>query len=226
MRNTKVSGKLFLLFTCLAMLPGISFAQQKEILVSADSSNTVTATIDSNASGKKIKQVTVHSPRKAAIRSAILPGWGQIYNKKYWKLPIVYGAIGITGYIFVDNIKTYREYRSAYSIRYKAGLPPPNTDSTGYDGLKEIYKKISPESIRAARDQFRQYIDYSVLFFLLFWGLNVVDASVDAHLKSFDVSPDLTFNIKPCYSELAGTTGLSLVLNIGKKKPALLTSRF
>ena len=147
-------------------------------------------------------------------------------EKKYWKLPIVYGAIGITGYIFVDNIKTYREYRSAYSIRYKASLPAPNTDSTGYDSLKEIYKKISPESIRAARDQFRQYIDYSVLFFLVFWGLNVVDASVDAHLKSFDVSPDLTFNIKPCYSELAGTSGLSLVLNIGKKKPALLTSRF
>jgi hypothetical protein len=226
MRNKKVLRKIFLLFTCLAMLSGISFAQKKEILVAADSSNTVTAIIDSTAPGKKIKKVYVHSPRKAAIRSAILPGWGQIYNKKYWKLPIVYGAIGITGYIFIDNIKTYREYRSAYAIRYKAGLPPPQTDSTGYDDLKEIYKKISPESIRAARDQFRQYIDYSVLFFLLFWGLNVVDASVDAHLKSFDVSPDLTFNIKPCYSEMAGTTGLSLVLNIGKKKPALLTSRF
>jgi hypothetical protein len=226
MRNNKISGKIFLLFTCLAMLSGVSFAQKKEILVAADSSKTVTATIDSTASGKKIKKVNVYSPRKAAIRSAILPGWGQIYNKKYWKLPIVYGAIGITGYIFIDNIKTYREYRSAYTIRYRASLPAPNTDSTGYNELKEIYKKISPESIRAARDQFRQYIDYSVVFFLIFWGLNVVDASVDAHLKSFDVSPDLTFNIKPCYSELAGTSGLSLVLNIGKKKPALLTSRF
>ena len=226
MRNNKISGKIFLLFTCLAMLSVVSFAQKKEILVAADSSKTVTATIDSTASGKKIKKVNVYSPRKAAIRSAILPGWGQIYNKKYWKLPIVYGAIGITGYIFIDNIKTYREYRSAYTIRYRASLPAPNTDSTGYNDLKEIYKKISPESIRAARDQFRQYIDYSVVFFLIFWGLNVVDASVDAHLKSFDVSPDLTFNIKPCYSELAGTSGLSLVLNIGKKKPALLTSRF
>ncbi|MEP7375787.1 MAG: DUF5683 domain-containing protein [Chitinophagaceae bacterium] len=226
MRNNKISGKIFLLFTCLAMLSIVSIAQKKEILVAADSSKTITATIDSTASGKKLKKVNVYSPRKAAIRSAILPGWGQIYNKKYWKLPIVYGAIGITGYIFVDNIKTYREYRSAYTIRYRASLPAPNTDSTGYNDLKEIYKKISPESIRAARDQFRQYIDYSVVFFLIFWGLNVVDASVDAHLKSFDVSPDLTFNIKPCYSELAGTSGLSLVLNIGKKKPALLTSRF
>ena len=226
MRDTKISRKIFLLFTCLAMLHSFSFAQKKEILVSADSSNTVTATIDSTASGEKIKKVNVHSPHKAAMRSAVLPGWGQIYNKKYWKLPIVYGALGITGYIFVDNLKTYREYRDAYTIRYNASLPPPDTDSTGYDDLDEIYKKISPESIRAARDQFRRYVDYSVLFFLIFWGLNVVDASVDAHLKSFDVSPDLTFNIKPCYSELAGTSGLSLVLNIGKKKPALLTSRF
>ena len=226
MRNKKVLVKIFLLFTCLAMLPSTSFAQKKEVMVSSDTSNTVTATIDSAAPGTKIKKVTVHSPRKAAIRSAILPGWGQIYNKKYWKLPIVYGAIGVTTYIFFDNIKTYREYRSAYTIRYNASLPPPDTDSTGYDDLDEIYKTISPESIRAARDQFRRYIDYSVLFFLLFWGLNVVDASVDAHLKSFDVSPDLTFNIKPCYSEMAGTSGLSFVLNIGKKKPALLTSRF
>ena len=78
MRNKKVFRKIFLLFTCLAMLPFLSFAQKKEILVSADSSNTVTATIDSTASGKKIKKVNVYSPRKAAIRSAILPGWGQI----------------------------------------------------------------------------------------------------------------------------------------------------
>jgi hypothetical protein len=226
MRIQKVLKKIFLLFTGLAMLPCIALAQKKEILVSADSSNTVTAIIDSTASGKEIKKVKVYSPHKAAVRSAILPGWGQIYNKKYWKLPIVYGALGITGYILVDNLKTYREYRDAYTIRYNASLPPPDTDSTGYNDLDDIYKKISPESIKAARDQFRRYIDYSVLFFLLFWGLNVVDAAVDAHLKSFDVSPDLTFNIKPCYSELAGTSGLSLVLSIGKKKPALLTSRF
>src|SRR5215204_6206263 len=61
-----------------------------------------------------------HSPRTAAVRSAILPGLGQIYNKKYWKLPIVYTALGVTGYIFVDNLQTYREYRFAYNARYKA----------------------------------------------------------------------------------------------------------
>lgn len=229
MRNKKVFGQLCTLLTFLILIiPRISFAQQKEVLQSADSLKTVTAVIDSTApDNKKIKKVNVYSPGKAALRSAIVPGLGQIYNKKYWKLPIVYGALGVTGYIFIDNIKTYREYRNAFAIRYKASLPPPNNDSTGYDDLKEIYKKISPESIRTARDRFRQYIDYSVLFFALFWGLNVVDAAVDAHLKSFDVSPDLSFRFQPGYSEMARTSGLSLVLAIGKtKNAALLPSRF
>src|SRR5687768_1958630 len=111
----------------------------------------------------------IYSPKKAAIRSAILPGLGQIYNKKYWKPPIVYAALGITGYIFVDNLSVYREYRFAYAARVKAA--GPNPDSTDYNTLKEIYKVIQPESIRAARNRFRQYIDYSAVFFVLFWGL-------------------------------------------------------
>ncbi len=228
MKNKKVFGLGTLLIFLILIIPCISFSQEKEVLQSADSLKTVTAVIDSTEPGnKKIKKVNVYNPRKAAIRSAIVPGLGQIYNKKYWKLPIVYGALGVTGYIFIDNIKTYREYRHAYTVRYKSSLPAPNTDSTGYDDLKEIYKKISPESIRTARDRFRQYIDYSVLFFALFWGLNVVDAAVDAHLKSFDVSPDLSFRFKAGYSEMARTSGMSLVLTIGKTKNAsLLPSRF
>ncbi|WP_276501486.1 DUF5683 domain-containing protein [Terrimonas pollutisoli] len=226
MRNKKVLGCLFLLLICLTTIPFPLFAQEKEVLKSADSLKTITAVVDTTSpEGKKVKKINVYNPKKAALRSAILPGWGQVYNKKYWKLPIVYGALGITGYIFFDNINTYREYREAYKIRYKAALPVP--DSIGYNELKEIYKIIEPNSIRAARDEFRRYIDYSVLFFILFWGLNVVDAAVDSHLKSFDVSPDLSFRFKPGHSEMAGTTGLSFVLSIGKKKPTtFLPSRF
>ena len=155
----------------------------------------------------------VHSPRKAIIRSAIIPGWGQIYNKKYWKLPLVYGALGTTAYIFFDNIKTYKDLRFAYAAKYKASLPPDQgRDSTNYFKIPSKYLPISAESLRNGRDQFRRYIDYSVLFFVAFWGLNVVDAAVDAHLKSFDVSSDLSFRIKPGYSEMAGTKGISLIL--------------
>jgi hypothetical protein len=152
-----------------------------------------------------------HSPRKAAIRSAIIPGWGQVYNKKYWKVPIIYAALGITAYIFVDNLQTYQDLKFSYAAKYKAG--PPNHDSTDYFKIKTQYLPISPESLRAGRDQFRRYVDYSAVFFILFWGLNVVDAAVDAHLKAFDISPDLSMKIKPSYNPLANAGGVSVVFN-------------
>jgi hypothetical protein len=166
-----------------------------------------------------LEDSTKKRARTAAIRSAMLPGLGQIYNKKYWKLPIVYGALGVTGYIFFDNLKTYREYRFAYSARFKAAkLNATAADSADYYKLKPEYKLYQPESIRSARDRFRKYIDYSVLFFVVFWGLNVVDATVDAHLKGFDVSPDLSLHIRPGHSDMAGTNGLSLVLAVKDKR--------
>jgi hypothetical protein len=153
-----------------------------------------------------------HSPRKAAIRSAIIPGWGQVYNKKYWKVPIVYAALGITGYIFVDNLKTYRDLRFSYAAKYKASLPSPLTDSTDYFKIKARYLPISIESLRAGRDQFRKYIDYSAIFFVIFWGLNVVDAVVDAHLKAFDVSPDLSMKLRPSFNPQTKSGGLKMVV--------------
>lgn len=198
----------------------LSFAQNiKPLPVVTDTTpvkTSITVKKVDTTKDKKIDSVLkTHSPRIAAIRSAIFPGLGQIYNKKYWKLPIIYGGVGVAAGIFIFNIKTYHEYRFAYNARYKAALPIP--DSTDYNTLAAIYKIVQPESIRAARNQIRQRVDYSVLFFILMWGLNVVDATVDAHLKAFDVSPNLSLNIIPGHSELANTNGLSLVLNIGNK---------
>ncbi|MGN6400720.1 MAG: DUF5683 domain-containing protein [Flavisolibacter sp.] len=162
-----------------------------------------------------------HSPKKAAIRSALIPGWGQFYNKKYWKIPIVYGALGVSAGVFVFNLQSYRDFRFAYKARIEATtkridpvtgqqtLPP---DSTNYNKLQQIYKVLDVNAIRNYRDEYRRDIDYSVLVFVLLWGLNVVDATVDAHLKAFDVSPDLSFNFKFGHSQMAGTNGISLVL--------------
>jgi len=197
--------KLFYLFIFLFFLNN-AYSQDQPSLVKKDSTGIEKA---DTAVEKKI-----YSPKVAARRSAILPGLGQIYNKKYWKLPIIYGGLGVTGYIFFDNLKTYKEYKFAYSARIKA--QPPNPDSTDYNQLDDIYKVLSPNSIRAARDEFRRYVDYSALIFILLWGLNVVDAAVDAHLKAFDVSPDLSLRFKAGYSDMAKTNGVSLVLTIGK----------
>ena len=101
-------------------------------------------------------------------------------------------------------------------------------DSAEFAKIKDVLKPLSEASLRSYRDSFRRDIDYSALFFMLIWGLNVVDAAVDSHLKAFDVSPDLSLRIKPGYSEMAGTKGLSLVLAIGKNgsKPRMLPTHF
>jgi hypothetical protein len=204
----------FVLFWLILFLSNalISSAQKADSLKKKDS--LPAATVDSLIKAQ-------HSPRKAATRSAIIPGWGQAYNKKIWKIPIIYAALGITGYIFVDNLQTYKELRFAYTAKYEASLPPydpassypgPYQDSTKYYQMNPKYIPISAEALKQGRDQFRRYVDYAAVFFILFWGLNVVDAVVDAHLKAFDISPDLSLKIKPSYNPIGNSVGICLSL--------------
>lgn len=176
--------------------------------------DTTTAPVKEKKINRYDSATKAHSPRVAAIRSAIFPGLGQIYNKKYWKLPIVYGALGACTGIFLYNLGNYKDTRFAYRVKYNMRVN--RTDSALEKDIKPQLKPLSEESLRFYRNQYRRDIDYSALVFLLLWGLNVVDATVDAHLKSFDVSPELSLNIHPGYSDMAKTNGLSLVLRIGK----------
>ncbi|HNR17496.1 MAG TPA: DUF5683 domain-containing protein [Chitinophagaceae bacterium] len=189
-------------------------AQEKEpvVISTKDSVPVIKSTV---ASGNRYDSaLKAHSPKKAAMRSAILPGLGQIYNKKYWKLPIIYGALGTCTGIFLYNLGNYKDTRFAYRVKYNMRVN--GTDSALFSQIKSKLKPLDEESLRYYRNQFRRDIDYSALFFILLWGLNVVDATVDAHLKSFDVSPELSLQFKPGYSELARTNGLSIVMKIGK----------
>lgn len=146
-------------------------------------------------------------PRKAALRSAILPGWGQATNKKYWKIPLVYGALGTTGYLFNRNLQQYRDSRDAYRL---AMDNDPSNDIL----IKQPYYNVrsQPERIRNFRNAVRQNLDYCVLGFLVCWGLNVMDATVDAHLKTFDVSDNLSLRLKGGYNEIGQTAGLGISL--------------
>ncbi|MBI1342299.1 MAG: hypothetical protein GC171_05105 [Terrimonas sp.] len=209
-----------LILITLVSLSFDSDGQETPVLTDAASTpqNTIQKPVTQPARSAQVKIDTSHTvnyAKKAALRSALIPGWGQAYNKKYWKIPIVYAGIGISAYVFFDNINVYKEYKFAYAARIKAqsGIP---SDSTDYYQLADLYKLISPESIRNGRDQFRRYIDYSVLTFILLWGLNVVDAAVDAHLRSFDISPDLSMKIKPSLNPVYNSAGISLVFTIGK----------
>ena len=142
----------------------------------------------------------VHSPRRATLYSTFFPGLGQIYNRKYWKVPIVWAAVGIPAYTYFYNRNWYNKTQRAISlldIYLNQGLPYPTNDSVKLIDPKLIafVQNGDDNSLRTYRNEFRKDEDYSVLFFLLFWGLNIVDATVDAHLMSFDVSNSLTMRL-------------------------------
>jgi len=165
----------------------------------------------SHSPGAKKDSLSKYNPRKAIIRSAILPGWGQVTNHKIWKVPIVYAALGVTTYLFVRNLHQYRDAKQAYILATDNNPANDNQIKQPYFNVKD-----QPERIRLFRNGVRQNMDYCGIFFLAFWGLNVADAAVDAHLKTFDVSNDLSLQLKPGYSPMANTAGVSLVLNIGR----------
>lgn len=160
----------------------------------------------------KIDTAKNYNPRIAIARAAILPGWGQITNKKYWKLPLVYGALGITAGVFFHNLNQFKVANKAYSNAIDGNPANDNQIPEPYFSVKD-----QPERIKNFRNQVRQNIDYSALFFIIFWGLNVVDAAVDAHLKTFDVGDNLGLELRPGYSPMANTNGFSLVWNIGRR---------
>jgi hypothetical protein len=129
------------------------------------------------------------SPSKAAFYSAILPGMGQIYNKKYWKAPIVWGILGGTTYLYIDNNSIYKRYRTAFKIR-KAGL---QDEFTLIDAAGNTTVLISEAGLESAQKQLRENRDLALLSSVLVYVLQIVEASVNAHLLQFNTDDNLTF---------------------------------
>ena len=194
-------------FLVVLLLSSLFVAAQEKLIV--DNSGKVL--FSKNTAVKKDSSVKKYDPGVAIRRSAMLPGWGQYTNKKYWKIPLVYAGVGIPTYLFFRNLKQYREAKEAFILA-------SDTDPSNDDQIKEPYFSVraQPDRIRVFRNSVRQNVDYSVLFFIIFWGLNVADAAVDANLKTFDVSDDLSFHFKAGYSNMANTAGVSLVMHIKK----------
>ncbi len=143
----------------------------------------------------------IHSPKKAAIYSALLPGLGQAYNKKYWKIPIIYAGFGTLGYFISWNNKNYQVLKLAYS-----DLTDDNPDTDSYLDLEAAkYYDLDNESERnqfenglnKQQNYYRRNRDLLIISTAAFYALNIIDASVDAHLFDFDISEDLSFNWQP-----------------------------
>lgn len=185
--------------------------------------------INKNDSIKKYKPLfdtapkIKHNHKIATKRSALIPGWGQAYNKEYWKIPIVYGALSIPVVTFFYNNAWYGRTRTAYDLLFKATNPGATLTDTL--NLKNIHPKLqgfSLGSLQTFRSGFRQDRDYSVLWFLVVWGLNVVDATVFGHLKTFDVSDDLSMQINPTINPINNSKGLSVSLSLKQHSKKLL----
>jgi hypothetical protein len=162
-----------------------------------------------------------YDPGRASLYSAIVPGLGQIYNKKYWKLPLVYAGLGIPVYTFIYNRTWYNKTR--YALAVVANNSSGNADSlAAVDPKLLVFVQIGDATdLIKYRNEFRQDEDYSVLVFLLFYALQIVDATVDAHLKEFNVTDDLSLQLKPAAVPSSGVS-LGLALDFHKAKPKTL----
>lgn len=143
-----------------------------------------------------------HQPARAAIYSAILPGAGQVYNRKYWKVPIVFAGLGVSYWFIQDNNKEFQRYKTAY-LDVLNNRPDEFAGQYGADQLRDV------------ADTYQRWRDLSYVAFGLVYALNIIDASVDGYFVHFDVSNDLTLRAGPALDLAArGAPGLSLSLQL------------
>ena len=173
-------------------------AENKKRLLEMTSSTTpqVSPTPTDSINGALNKKVFIPNPTKATWLALVIPGGGQIYNRKYWKLPIIYGGFAGCAYALSWNGKMYKDYAQAYmdimdnnpNTNSYQDLLPPNHNYTDTQ-LKDILRK--------RKDTYRRYRDLSIFAVIGVYLISVIDAYVDAELSNFDISPDLSMRVEP-----------------------------
>ena len=152
------------------------------------------------------------APSRAAFYSAILPGLGQAYNKKYWKIPIVYAALGTGIYFYIDNTNEYKRYRDAYKSRL-AGFDTDEFWGVDVNGDPLPTAQISDDALIRAQRSLSRNREVSLLVTIGIYALNIIDANVDAHLLQYNVDENLAIKPHFEFNELDATTNLGLTLN-------------
>jgi len=154
--------------------------------------------------------VSDHSPRKAVMYSLICPGLGQVYNKKYWKIPFIYGGGGAFLYYVAYNQMKYKKFRNALFDQQQTQNPVPVV----IDGYEYKYTDLDN-----GRDYYRRYRDLSIAGLAAMYLLNVIDAMVDAYFVHYDISDDLSLRLEPAVIQNTGLVGetasLGFRINIG-----------
>jgi hypothetical protein len=213
---------IFFVIALILSIPMLALSQHKDSLIVKDTTGKVVASSNVKKRSAIYKYDStgerIYEPRKAAIFSAILPGLGQAYNRKYWKVPLAWAAVGIPIFTYIDNKNWYHKIQYALTV-LNTDPNDPNYQNmlASVDPKLEYFVVNNKESsLTNYRNEYRKNMDYSILFTLLLWGLNVVDATVDAHLKGFNVNDNLTMQIRPAITS-PQSIGVSIVFKFADK---------
>ena len=142
------------------------------------------------------QKIWVPNPTKATWLALVIPGGGQIYNRKYWKLPIFYGGFAGCAYALTWNSKMYKDYSTAYKDAMNGNMQSSSITDLLPPGYK-ISETQLKELLRKRKDTYRRYRDLSIFAFIGVYLLSVIDAYVDAELSNFDITPDLSMKVEP-----------------------------
>ncbi len=157
---------------------------------------------------KRAEKYAYLNPPTAAYLSLALPGAGQFYNKSYWKIPLVYGGLATFTSLAIYNHNEYISYKRSYNNRRDND---PNTQ------VDPEHIRLTENGLKANRNSAKKYRDLNIILGVLFYGLNIADAYIDAHLKGFDVNDDISLNIDPMIYTDGNNLAGGLTLNIRLK---------
>ena len=178
-------NKTVILIMVLLLGGSMAYAQKEEVATMP--SDSVQVAVMQNNLNKITWNTDPLSPAKAAFYSAVIPGLGQIYNKSYWKVPLVYAAIGTPIYFYIQNSKEYDRYLTAYKRRQQG-----YTDDEFYGNSSTGQPLLSTDGLRRGIQFYRRNKELSILIGIGMYALNVIEANVDAHLKQFNVDERLS----------------------------------
>lgn len=201
MPNKRLITSVFILFFC-CLLSSQEKNNKKEVIPEP---------IVADSLVKIENPINPLSPAKAAFYSAVLPGLGQAYNKRYWKIPIVYGGLATGIYFYSNNNKEYNRYRDAYKSRL-AGL---QTDEFYFDtqGNQLTTPRVTTDGLERGQKFYKRNKEISLLVTLGIYALNIIDANVDSHLKQFNVDENLSLVPHFKINEIDRRSNLGLTLN-------------
>lgn len=154
------------------------------------------------AQNDSLSKPPIHSPKTATILSAIIPGGGQIYNKQYWKVPIVYAGFASLTYIAIQNNIFYSDYKSVYDSYqnyYKTEIAEGRSPKTDTLLLVRNQHLFSVHNVKAGRDFYRRRRDLALIGIGGVYILQMIEAYVSAHMFSFDISDDLSVKYQPTF---------------------------